>query len=77
MAPALAATCVARNTDFLIEKLSRHFSQGYKSQDILDSLSVIGKAVVFLADAAVDSIKASAKTGALVNSARRAIWVKA
>lgn len=45
MAPALAATCVARNADFCIEKLSRHSSQGNKSQDILDSLSVMGKAV--------------------------------
>lgn len=38
---------------------------------------MIGKAVEFLADAAVDSVKASAKTGALINLARRAIWVKA
>lgn len=35
----------------------------------------MGKAVAFLADAAVDLVKASAKTGALINSARRAIWV--
>lgn len=77
MVPALAATCVARSADSWIERLNKHLSQGTKSEEVLDSLSVIGKAIAYLADAVVDSVRASAKTGTLINSARRAIWVKA
>ena len=43
----------------------------------MGSLSLIGKAVAYLADAALEARKASAKTAALINSARRAIWIKA
>ncbi|XP_040215686.1 lamina-associated polypeptide 2-like [Rana temporaria] len=77
MAPALAATCVARNADLWVEKLAEHLGQFTESEEILGSLSLIGKAVAYLADAALETAKASAKTAALINSSRRAIWVKA
>lgn len=63
MVPAFTAICVARNADFWIERLTKHLLQGNKSPEVLDSLSVIGKAVAFLADAADKSVKTSAKPG--------------
>lgn len=37
---------------------------------------VIGSAVAYLADAAVETVQTTAKSGDLLNSARRALWVK-
>ena len=76
LGPALSATCVARNTISWMEKITKHLAQ-VKSQDLQDTLSIIGKAVAYLADAAaVESMVTSAKTGALINLVRRAIWLK-
>lgn len=76
MVPALAATCVARNAYFWIERLFDHLSQGTKTEEVVDCLSTIGKAVAYLVDAVVESVRASAKVAKLINSARMAIWVK-
>lgn len=76
MAPALASACVARNVDAWLGRLSNHVSKGSDSKEITDSLEIIGKAVAYLADAAVESVRNTAKSAALLNSARRAVWVK-
>ena len=76
LGPALASVCVARNADSWISKLMEHVSQVPNSKEILDSLQVIGSAVAYLADAVVETVLSTAKTGALINSARRAVWVK-
>lgn len=41
-----------------------------------DSLEIISKAVAYLADVAVETVRTTAKSAALLNSARRAVWVK-
>lgn len=76
MSPALASACIARNADTWVCKLMDHVSRTSKSKEVLDSLEVIGNAVAYLADAAVETVRTTAKTGALLNSARRALWVK-
>lgn len=76
MSPALASACVARNADKWISQLIDHVSRTSKSEEVLDSLDVIGSAVAYLADAAVETVRTTAKSGALLNSARRALWVK-
>lgn len=77
MGPALAAACLAWIADLWVEKLTKHLYRESEAGDVLDSLSVMGKAVAYLADAAVESARASAKMAALINSARRAVWIKA
>ncbi|XP_040192736.1 uncharacterized protein LOC120926675 isoform X2 [Rana temporaria] len=76
LSPALASACVARNANSWISKLLEHVSQGSDSKEILESLQLIGSAVAYLADASVETVRSTAKTGALLNSARRAVWVK-
>ncbi|XP_077323067.1 uncharacterized protein LOC143956755 [Lithobates pipiens] len=76
MSPALASACIARNADMWISKLIDHISQTSKSKEVLDSLEVVGSAVAYLADAAVETVRTTAKSAALLNSARRALWVK-
>lgn len=50
-----------------------HVSWTSKSKEVLDSLDVVGSAVAYLADA---TVRTTAKSGGLLNSARRALWVK-
>lgn len=53
-----------------------HDSCKNESKEVLDSLEVFGKAVAFLADAAVETVRTTAKLATLLNSARRTLWVK-
>ncbi|XP_040192193.1 uncharacterized protein LOC120926392 [Rana temporaria] len=76
LSPALASACIARNANSWISKLMEHVSQGSDSKGILESLQLIGSAVAYLADTSVETVRSTAKTGALLNSARRAVWVK-
>lgn len=76
MAPALASACVARNVDAWLGRLSTHVSRENNSKEVSESLELISKAVAYLADAAVESVRNTAKSAALLNSARRAVWVK-
>ena len=77
LSPALAAACVARNTDIWVETLTEHLARNTEAEEVVESLTVIRKAIAYLADAAIESARASAKTAALINSARRAVWIKA
>lgn len=76
MSPALASACVARNADMWVNKLMDHIARTSKSIQLLDALEVVGKAVAYLLDAAVETVRMSAKAAALLNSARRAAQVK-
>lgn len=55
MAPALASACIARNMYAWVNR---------------PLVEAIGKAVAYLADAAVETVRATAKSAALLNSAR-------
>ena len=76
LSPALASACIARNANSWTSTLMDLVTQVTDSKDILESIQLIGSAVAYLADAAVETVRSSAKTGALLNSARRAVWVK-
>ena len=76
LGPALASACVARNTAAWTSRLLDHLASSSKSRETQESLQVIGSAVAYLADAAIETVRASAKTGALINASRRAVWLK-
>lgn len=59
-----------------MSKLVDHVSHTTKSKQIIDFLEVIGRAVAYLTDAAVGTVHTTVKSTALLNSARRALWVK-
>ena len=74
--PAMASTVVARNLECWLEQLKGHVEAGTARKDLLDSFPLLLKAVKYMADASAESIKMSARSAALVNSARRAVWLK-
>ncbi|XP_068127180.1 lamina-associated polypeptide 2-like [Hyperolius riggenbachi] len=73
--PAISSVCVARNLDKWVRGLQERLEEGTPHARILESLPVIIKSIAFLADAATESLRAAAKTAALINSARRAVWL--
>ena len=74
--PALASTVVARNLEHWLDKLKSHIEAGTPRKDLLETLPVLLKAVGYMADASAESVKMSARSSALIISARRALWVK-
>ncbi|XP_077319390.1 uncharacterized protein LOC143941218 isoform X2 [Lithobates pipiens] len=74
--PAMAATVVARNLECWVEKLKSHIEAGTPRKDLLESFPLILNAVKYMADASAESVKLAARSSALVNSARRAVWLK-
>lgn len=74
--PALAAAYFPKNVDAWVSMLMDHVSHGSKFKEVLDSLEAIGKAVSYLAGAAVETARTTAKSADLLNYARRALWEK-
>lgn len=74
--PALASTCVARNLEVWLTQIQSHLSAGTSREQILKSFPLLFQAVGFLADSSAESVRMSARTSALVNSARRSLWLK-
>ena len=74
--PAMASTVVARNLEHWLDKLKSHIEAGTSRKELLESLPVLVNAVGYMADASAESIRMSARSSALINSARRALWVK-
>ncbi|XP_040189524.1 lamina-associated polypeptide 2-like [Rana temporaria] len=74
--PAMASTVVTRNLECWVEKLKGHIEAGTHRKDLLDSFPLILNAIKYMADASAESIKMAARSSALVNSARRAVWLK-
>lgn len=74
--PAMASTVVARNLECWIETLKRHIEACTSRKELLESFPLMLKAVKYMADASAESVKMSVSSSALVNSARRAIWLK-
>ena len=59
LGPALASVCIARNTAAWTSKLLDHISSSSESRETRDSLQVIGTAVAYLADAAIETVRFS------------------
>lgn len=57
-------------------RLSNHVTRGNNSKAVTDLLEIVSKAVAYLANVAVETIRTTAKSAALLSSTRRAIWVK-
>lgn len=74
--PAMASTVVAGNLEHWLEQLKAHIEAGTPRKDLFDTLLVLLKAVGYIADASTESIKMSSRSAALINSTRRALWVK-
>ncbi|PIN88341.1 hypothetical protein AB205_0081150 [Aquarana catesbeiana] len=74
--PAMASTVVARNLEHWLEQLKAHIEAGTPRKDLLETLPVLMRAVGYIADASAESVRMSARSSALINSTRRALWVK-
>ena len=74
--PAMAVTCVSRNLEYWLSQLKAHITADSPKQEILDSFSTLSTAIAFIADASAESVKMTARSAALSNSARRALWLK-
>ncbi|XP_069828802.1 lamina-associated polypeptide 2, isoforms alpha/zeta-like [Dendropsophus ebraccatus] len=74
--PSIAGTCVARSMLVWLAQLEEGLQSGESSESLLASLPRLKKSASFLADASADTLRFSARSAALSNSARRAIWLK-
>lgn len=73
---AMATTVLARNMECWLEQLKGHVVAGTSRKVWLASFPTLLKAVKYMADASAESIRRSARSSALVNSASRALWLK-
>ncbi|XP_068089930.1 lamina-associated polypeptide 2-like isoform X1 [Hyperolius riggenbachi] len=74
--PAAATTCVGRTLDMWMHQVMHHIKMGSSKETILNSFTVMFKAINFIIDAATESIRLTARAAALSNVARRNIWIK-
>ncbi|CAJ0944686.1 unnamed protein product [Ranitomeya imitator] len=74
--PAISSTCTARSLLVWTEQLEEQIRGKTSRESILLKLPQIKEAVAFLADASVDSLRLAARSAGLVNTARRALWLK-
>ncbi|XP_073476117.1 lamina-associated polypeptide 2, isoforms alpha/zeta-like [Aquarana catesbeiana] len=74
--PAMATTCVARNLEYWVNQLRSHIVADSPKQEILDSFPTLISAVAYIVGASAEAIKMSARSAALTNDARRALWLK-
>ncbi|XP_077116926.1 uncharacterized protein LOC143773335 [Ranitomeya variabilis] len=74
--PAISSTCTARSLLVWTEQLEEQIRSGASRNTILSKIPLMKDAVAFLADASVDSLRLTARSAGLVNTARRALWLK-
>lgn len=74
--PAMAMTVVARNMEYWLTQIKAHIEAGTPKETILSSFPTLLKGVAYMADASAESVRMSARSSALANSARRALWLK-
>ncbi|XP_069842971.1 lamina-associated polypeptide 2, isoforms alpha/zeta-like [Dendropsophus ebraccatus] len=74
--PSVASTCVARAMLLWLAQMEEGLQSGESRENLLASLPRLKKSASFLADASADALRFSARSAALSNSARRAIWLK-
>ncbi|XP_068107212.1 lamina-associated polypeptide 2, isoforms alpha/zeta-like [Hyperolius riggenbachi] len=74
--PAVASTAVGRSLKAWLTQTQSKIASGVPREEILEDFPDLFNATNYLTDAADDTVKLTARTTALVNSARRGIWVK-
>ncbi|XP_072003574.1 uncharacterized protein [Engystomops pustulosus] len=74
--PNVAATCVSRSLLVWLSQLEEKIKAGASRSHLISEVTTAQKASAFLADASVDALRLSARSVALSNSARRALWLK-
>ncbi|XP_044136146.1 lamina-associated polypeptide 2, isoforms alpha/zeta-like [Bufo gargarizans] len=74
--PNIAATSTARSLKLWLEELESHIQNKTPRDQLLAVFPTLLKAVDFISDASADALKLNARSAALSNSARRAIWLK-
>ncbi|KAG8539055.1 hypothetical protein GDO81_021544 [Engystomops pustulosus] len=74
--PAVAATCVARSLLLWLDQLGGDIQNKVPRESLKASITGIQKGAALLADASVDILRLSARSTALSNAARRALWLK-
>lgn len=62
--PAMASTVVARNLECWVEKLKSHVEAGTSWKDLLESFTLILKALKYMVDASAESVNMSARSSA-------------
>lgn len=76
LTPMLAATCTARTASLWVTEFKNMISEDTTKEELLSSIPALASAVDFLSDSATEAIRLSAKSLALTNNARRALWLK-
>ena len=74
--PAMAATVVARNMEFWLNQLQTHIEEGTAQEHILSSFPTLLRGIAYIADASAELVRMAARSSALANSTRRALWLK-
>ncbi|XP_077105507.1 uncharacterized protein LOC143764147 [Ranitomeya variabilis] len=74
--PAISSTCTARSLLVWMEQLEEQIRGRTSRESILPKIPLIKEAIAFLADASVDSLRLAARSAGLLNTARRALWLK-
>ncbi|XP_073406146.1 uncharacterized protein [Dendrobates tinctorius] len=74
--PAIASTCTARSMLVWLDQLDQQIEQRVSREKLRAAIPLIRGAAAFMADASADTLRLAARSAALVNNARRALWIK-
>ncbi|XP_068089124.1 lamina-associated polypeptide 2-like [Hyperolius riggenbachi] len=74
--PAAATTCVSRTMSVWLERIKKLVEQDAPKKDILEAIEVVEGGNDYVIDAASESLRVTAKSTALINNARRNLWLK-
>ncbi|XP_066450109.1 uncharacterized protein [Eleutherodactylus coqui] len=72
----IAATSVARSMAVWLDQLASLIDQKASREEFASGIPLLQMATGFLADASMETVRFGARTAALSNTARRAVWVK-
>lgn len=74
--PAIASTCTARTLLIWLTQLQDLLENDTPREELIKTIPTLTRAAAFLADASAETVRISSRTTALLNSARRALWLK-
>ncbi|XP_073424401.1 uncharacterized protein [Dendrobates tinctorius] len=74
--PAVATTCTTRSMLVWLDQLDQQIEQKVSREKLRAAIPLIRGAAAFMADASADTLRLAARSAALVNNARRALWMK-
>lgn len=74
---ALATTCVACTLDLWLKRLHAFLeASAAAKEEILDALPPLNKAVAYIGSTSTKVVEFAARSTALINEGRRAMWLK-